>query len=141
MNRLTRTLVRTLAALGAAGLALAPSAALAADGTIDHVETKPGTVQLLISVPADADVDLDGVEVTVDGKAADSTAEPADSDSDVDKYTDGDIDGDRHTDVDIDADQYTNGIADRYVNCDADGNCDGHTHTGSGIDPVCFARL
>ena len=69
MNRLTRTLVRTLAALGATGLALAPSAALAADGTIDHVETKPGTVQLLISVPADADVDLDGVEVTVDGKA------------------------------------------------------------------------
>ncbi|MET0525704.1 MAG: type II secretion system F family protein [Nocardioides sp.] len=85
MNRLTRTLVRTLAALGAAGLALAPSAALAADGTIDHVETKPGTVQLLISVPADAEVDLDEVEVTVDGKAADATAEPADSDTDVER--------------------------------------------------------
>jgi tight adherence protein B len=83
MNRLTRTLVRTLAALGAAGLALAPSAALAADGTIAHVETKPGTVQLLVSVPADADVDLDGVEVTVDGKAAEATAAPADSDATV----------------------------------------------------------
>jgi tight adherence protein B len=83
MNRLLRTTVRALAALTAAGLALAPSAALAADGSIAHVETAPGTVQLLVSVPADAEVDLDGVEVTLDGEAADATAEPADSDTDV----------------------------------------------------------
>ncbi|HRI98500.1 MAG TPA: type II secretion system F family protein, partial [Nocardioides sp.] len=63
--------------------ALAPSAALAADGSIAHVETEPGTIQLLVSVPADADVDLDGVKVTVDGKSADATAAPADSDTTV----------------------------------------------------------
>ena len=56
--------------LAAVGLALAPTAALAAEGSIAHVETKPGSVQILVSVPADAEVDLDGVTVTVDGKDA-----------------------------------------------------------------------
>jgi tight adherence protein B len=83
MNRLLRATAKTLTALTAVGLALVPSAALAADGSITHVETEPGTVQLLVSVPADADVDLDGVEVKIDGKAADATAAPADSDTTV----------------------------------------------------------
>ena len=72
-----RVVVRALATLAALGFALAPSAALAADGSIAHVESEPGSVQLLVSVPADADVDLDGVTVTVDGKAASATAETA----------------------------------------------------------------
>ena len=55
-----------------------------------------------------------------------------DGDIDVNINADGNIDADRITDVDIDADQYTDGIADGYVNFDADGNRDGHTHTGSG---------
>jgi len=83
MKTLNRTAARTLAVLAAAGLALAPSAAFAADGSITHVETKPGTIQVLVSVPADADVDLGGVKVTVDGKAAKASAEPAESDTDV----------------------------------------------------------
>ena len=83
MKTLNRTAARTLAVLAAAGLALAPSAAFAADGSITHVETKPGTIQVLVSVPADADVDLGGVKVTVDGKAATASAEPAESDTDV----------------------------------------------------------
>jgi tight adherence protein B len=78
-----RIVTRALAALAAAGLALAPSAALAADGSITHVESKPGSIQVLVSVPADADVDLSGVTVTVDGTAAEATAQPAESDTDV----------------------------------------------------------
>ncbi len=83
MNTLPRAAVRVLAALAAVGLALAPSAALAADGSIAHVETKPGSVQILVSVPADADVDLDGVTVTVDGEKASATAETAGGDTTV----------------------------------------------------------
>ena len=82
-RRLTRATVRVLAALAAVGLALLPSAALAADGSITHVETKPGTLQVLVSVPADADVDLTGVKVTVDGKDAKASAETAGSDTTV----------------------------------------------------------
>jgi tight adherence protein B len=83
MSTLVRSATRALAALAAVGLALAPSAAFAADGSITHVETKPGTIQVLVSVPADAEVDLDGVKVTVDGKVAKATAEPAESDTEV----------------------------------------------------------
>jgi tight adherence protein B len=80
---LLRTTTRVLAGLTAVGLALMPSAALAADGSITHVETQPGTIQLLVSVPAAGDVDLDGVAVTVDGQEADATAEPAENDGGV----------------------------------------------------------
>ncbi len=83
MNSIPRVAVRALAALAAVGFALAPSAALAADGSIAHVETKPGSVQILVSIPADADVDLDGVTVTVDGEEATATAETAGSDTTV----------------------------------------------------------
>jgi tight adherence protein B len=83
LRPLARVTVRALAALSAVGLALVPSAAFAADASITHVETKPGSVQVLVSVPADADVDLDGVEVTVDGQAAEATAAPAESDTTV----------------------------------------------------------
>jgi tight adherence protein B len=72
-----RTATRALAALAAAGLALAPSAAFADGGSITHVESEPGSIQVLVSVPAGAEVDLGGVKVTVDGKSADATAEPA----------------------------------------------------------------
>jgi len=78
-----RVVVRALATLAALGFALAPSAALAADGSIAHVESKPGSVQILVSVPADADVDLDAVTVTVDGKDASATAETAGTDTSV----------------------------------------------------------
>jgi tight adherence protein B len=83
MTTVSRAAVRALAMLATLGLALAPSAALAADGSIAHVETKPGSMQILVSVPADADVDLDGVKVTVDGQEAEATAATVDSNSAV----------------------------------------------------------
>ena len=83
MITVPRAAARALAALAAVGLALTPSAALAADGSIAHVETEPGSVQILVSVPADADVDLDGVTVTVDGEKASATAETAGADATV----------------------------------------------------------
>ncbi|MDX6374530.1 MAG: tight adherence protein [Nocardioidaceae bacterium] len=87
MTTVSRAAVRALAGLAAVGLALAPSAALAADGSIAHVETKPGSMQILVSVPADADVDLEGVKVTVDGQEATATAALVDSDSAVRRTT------------------------------------------------------
>jgi tight adherence protein B len=86
-NHLLRTVVRAAAALTAAGLAMAPSAAMATDGSIAHVETTPGSVQILVSVPADSDVDLEGVKVTVDGQDAPATAATVDSDSAVQRTT------------------------------------------------------
>lgn len=80
-----RAATRALAVLAGAGLALAPSAALAADGAITHVETAPGTVRLLVSVPADAEPELDAVAVTVDGEDAEATAEPAADDTTVER--------------------------------------------------------
>jgi len=80
---LLRNAARAAAGLTAAGLALAPTAAMAEDGTITHVETGPGTVQVLVSVPADADVDLEGVSVTIGGEDAEATAAPVDSDTTV----------------------------------------------------------
>jgi tight adherence protein B len=83
MITVPRAAVRALAALAAVGLALAPSAALAADGSITHVETKPGTLQVLVSVPAGAKVQLDGVKLTVDGEDTKATAETAGADATV----------------------------------------------------------
>jgi tight adherence protein B len=64
------------------GLALGPTqSATAADttGTITYSEATPEGLQALVSVPADAEVDLDGVTVTVDGQEAEATAVPADT--------------------------------------------------------------
>ena len=55
----------------------APTHAADADARIAHIE--PGTeLRLLVSVPPDAEVDLDGVTVTVDGEEAVATAEATD---------------------------------------------------------------
>jgi tight adherence protein B len=83
MRTIHRTALRGLAALAAAGLTLAPSAALAANGSITHVETKPGTVQVLVSVPADTEVKFDQVKVKVDSQEVKATAEPAGTDTTV----------------------------------------------------------
>jgi tight adherence protein B len=82
-----RALLPTLPGLGLVlvvvlGLALGPAqSATAADatGTITYSEATPDGVQALVSVPVDSEVDLDGVEVTVDGEKAEATAVPADS--------------------------------------------------------------
>ncbi len=72
----------------AAALALAPAtAASAADGTIAHVESTDEGLQILVSVPPEADIDLGGVEVTLDGESADAGAVLADSDTRIRRTT------------------------------------------------------
>lgn len=55
------------------------SGAAAVDGSIAHVEPTADGLQILVSVPPDADVDLGQVAVTVDGNVADAEAVPADT--------------------------------------------------------------
>ncbi len=59
--------------LGTAGTASA------ADGSIAHVEPTADGLQILVSVPPDADVQLDGVTVTIGAVEAEATAVPADT--------------------------------------------------------------
>lgn len=73
---------------GLAGLVMLgalASPAAAEDASIAHVESRRGTLQLLVSVPPDADVDLDGVTVTIDGEPAVATADVADSTTTVER--------------------------------------------------------
>lgn len=68
------------AAVSAAALVptLAAPAAWAADeAAISYVEAEDGTLQLLVTVPPGADIDLEGVGLTVAGEVATATAEPA----------------------------------------------------------------
>lgn len=76
--------VRLLALLFVAALmVLLAGPASTADGTIDYVEATDDGVQILVSVPPDATIDYDGVEVSIDGVAADATATAAASDTRV----------------------------------------------------------
>jgi tight adherence protein B len=72
----------------AAVVAIAPAApAAAADGTIAHVEGTDDGLQILVSVPPDAEIDLDGVEVTLDGRSAEAGAVLADTDTRIRRTT------------------------------------------------------
>jgi tight adherence protein B len=90
-ERALRTFVTGLPGLGltlivTVGLTLGPAqSASAADdaGTITFSEPTSEGLQVLVSVPAQAEVDLEGVKVTVDGDAAEATAVPADTDDAV----------------------------------------------------------
>lgn len=64
-----------------AGMIMLPTAAFAAEGVISYVEPSDEGVRVLVSVPKGADVDLAGVEVTIDGTATSATAEPAGTDT------------------------------------------------------------
>jgi tight adherence protein B len=77
---------RTLAAAAALGtltvglLGLGQPVAHAADGSdsaITHLQRTKDGLKLLVSVPADSDVDLDDVAVTIDGTTATATATAA----------------------------------------------------------------
>ncbi|GAB3266010.1 type II secretion system F family protein [Nocardioides dilutus] len=89
-GRLT-ALLTTLPGLGLVllvvlGLVLGPAqTATAADspGSITYSEPTADGLQILMSVPAEAEVDLEGVEVTVDDHAAEATAVPAATDDAV----------------------------------------------------------
>jgi tight adherence protein B len=68
------------AAVVAGGLVVGSAGgAGAADGSIAHVEPTVDGLQILVSVPPDADIDLDGVAVTINKAEADAVAVPADS--------------------------------------------------------------
>ncbi len=54
-------------------------AASAADGSIAHVEPTADGLQILVSVPPDAEVQLDGVTVTIGDVEAEAVAVPADT--------------------------------------------------------------
>ena len=67
------------ALLGVAAVLVGPSAAFAADGTtISYVERTDEGLQILVSVPPDAEVEFQNVAVTIDGTTAPATAAPAD---------------------------------------------------------------
>lgn len=75
-----------LAALLAA-LLLPAGAASAEDGTIAHVESDGSSLSVLVNVPEGADVDLAGVEATLDGETLSATAAPAGNGSAVKRTT------------------------------------------------------
>ena len=68
-TRVPRPLL-ALAAWVVVGVTLSSSPALAAEGTIDHIETRGGKVQVLYSLPGagDATPDLATIGLTLDGK-------------------------------------------------------------------------
>jgi tight adherence protein B len=87
----TRAL-RTSGWLGAIvlGVILAvPQSAAFADGSasIDHVETTPGQVKLLVSVPGTDSVNLQSVTVHINGTQTSSTAEDASKTGDISRTT------------------------------------------------------
>jgi tight adherence protein B len=73
-----RSLVAAAVVAGAVVLGSAGTAS-AADGTIAHVEPTSDGLQILVSVPVDAEVELDGVSVTINDVDADAVAVPADT--------------------------------------------------------------
>lgn len=75
MSVLRRLLL--LLAAGCAGLLLVVPAAFAEDATIAHVEASDDGLRVLVDVPADAQVDLDGVSATLAGEELDAAATPA----------------------------------------------------------------
>lgn len=83
---ITRRPLALLAALLAA-LLLPAGAAWAEDGTIAHVESDGESLSVLVNVPEGADVDLDGVEATLDGEKLTPAAEPASGESAVKRTT------------------------------------------------------
>jgi tight adherence protein B len=76
-----RVLRSFFAAVAVAGTLVVGAAggAAAAEGSIAHVEPTADGLQILVSVPPDAVVDLDGVGVTINDADAEAVAVPADT--------------------------------------------------------------
>lgn len=87
MTRLVRRLA--IVAVVWVGLlsAFTGAAQAADDASIDHSELSDGKVQLLVSVPGGATVDLGTVAVTIDGKKAEATAQAAATTNEVKRTT------------------------------------------------------
>ena len=85
MSRLRRVLGAVVAA---AALTLAPTApSFAADGTIAHVEDTKAGLRILVSVPPDAEIDLDNPQVVIDGETSDAEAVLAGTDTRIKRTT------------------------------------------------------
>ncbi|MEV5002939.1 type II secretion system F family protein [Nocardioides sp. LML1-1-1.1] len=80
---------RTLALLAAllVALLLPAGAAYAEDGTIAHVESDGSSLSVLVNVPEGTDVDLAGVEATLDGEKLTAAAAPAGDGSAIKRTT------------------------------------------------------
>jgi tight adherence protein B len=83
---LRRLAILAVAWVGLLSVLVAPAHA-ADDATIDHAEHSDSQVRLLVSVPGDAEVDLDSVTVTIDGAEVDATAQAAANTNDVQRTT------------------------------------------------------
>lgn len=70
-----------------AALALPVGAAVAEDGTIAHVESTGDGLRVLVNVPAGVQVDLSGVEATLDGEELTATAVTAGAGTEVKRTT------------------------------------------------------
>lgn len=70
-----------------AALALPVGAAAAEDGTIAHVESTGEGLRVLVNVPEGAEVDLSGVETTLDGEDLAATAVTASDGTEVKRTT------------------------------------------------------
>lgn len=80
-------LLATLFAALLAALLLPAGAVQAEDGTIAHVESDGTSLSVLVNVPEGADVDLAGVEATLDGEKVSATAAPAGNGSAIKRST------------------------------------------------------
>jgi len=85
VGRLGRILGAAAAIAVSGGIALSTAPARAADGTatIDHAELHGTSLQLLVSVPGDAEVDLGSVQLSIDGTEVPATAAAASSSGSV----------------------------------------------------------
>jgi tight adherence protein B len=77
MNRRAVGLAGVLLALSF-GTPLPPAAAEDAGLAISHVEPAGDEVRVLVSMPVGAEAQLDGIEITLDGEPAETSAAPAD---------------------------------------------------------------
>ncbi len=77
MRGLRTTAAAAASVLSALLVGLAAGPAHADDASIAHVESNGDGLRILVTVPTDVTVDLDGVTATVDDSDLDATAEPA----------------------------------------------------------------
>jgi tight adherence protein B len=80
-----RSLLLLAGVLAAFLLPLGPASA--EDGTIAHVESSGDGLKILVNVPPGVDVELDGVEATLDGDELEATATSAGSGTDIKRTT------------------------------------------------------
>ena len=85
MSAVRRPLLLVAAILTAVLLPMAPASA--EDGTIAHVESTGEGLRVLVNVPAGSEIDLSGVEATLDGEALDAEASAAGDGSAVERTT------------------------------------------------------